>query len=236
MSVGKVAGKLVPGRLRQRNTYAVSGAIALAIIIVLIYVAGFTSAFSVRKVTVSGLHRLTTKGVLAVAQVPKGKPLARLDLKPIRERVEAIPGVARVDVRRAWPDGVRIVVTERTGVAVIDRSGGHWLVDVDGVAFQRLHGTVRGVPTLTPAPAKSPDPAAKAALRVAADLPSWLRVRTISITAKTPDSVTLTLTKGRTVKWGAATQDERKAQILSALLKRSGTVYDIESPKVVAVH
>src|SRR5438128_2189247 len=101
MSVGgKLAGKLLPGRMLQRNTYTLAAGIALAIIIVLIYVAGFTSAFSVRKVTVSGLHRLTTKGVLAVADVPKGKPLARLNLKPIHDRVAAIPGVARVDVRR----------------------------------------------------------------------------------------------------------------------------------------
>jgi len=231
-----VAGKLVPARMRQRRTYTVGAVMALAVIIVAIYLVGFTSAFSVRKVTVSGLHRLTENGVLAVAKVPKGKPLARIDLKPIHDRVAAIPGVARVDVKRAWPDGIRIVVTERTGVAVIDRNGEQWLVDVNGVAFQRLHQPLAGMPRLEPAPAKKPDAAAKAALRVAADLPDWLRIRTITITASTPESVTLSLTKGRTVKWGAASDDQRKAAVLLPLLKQSGTVYDVESPNVVAVH
>lgn len=231
-----VAGKLVPARMMQRNTYTIGGVVALAVIVVAIYLVGFTSAFSVRKVTVSGLHRLTRHGVLAVAKVPKGKPLARIDLKPIHDRVAAIPGVARVDVKRAWPDGIRIVVTERKTVAVIDRGGQQWLVDVNGVAFQRLHHPLTGVPKLEPAPAQKPDAAAKAALRVAADLPDWLRIRTITITANTPDSVTLSLTKGRTVKWGSATNDKRKADVLLPLLKRSGTVYDVESPNVVAVH
>lgn len=233
---GKMAGKLVPASMKQRSTYTIGGVVALAVIIVAIYLVGFTTAFSVRKVTVSGLHRLTERGVLNVAKVPKGKPLARLNLRPIHDRVAAIPGVARVDVKRAWPDGIRIVVTERTGVAVVDRGGEQWLVDVNGVAFQRLHGPLAGVPKLQPAPAQKPDAAARAALRVAGDLPSWLRVRTITISASTPDSVTLQLTKSRTVKWGAATSDKRKADVLLPLLKRSGTVYDVESPSVVAVH
>jgi cell division protein FtsQ len=231
-----VANKLVPASMKQRSTYTIGAVVALAVIIVAIYLVGFTSAFSVRKVTVSGLHRLTEHGVLAVAKVPKGKPLARLDLKPIHDRVAAIPGVARVDVKRAWPDGIRIVVTERTGVAVISRGGVDWLVDKNGVAFQRLHRPLSGVPRLEPAPAQKPDAAAKAALTVAGDLPSWLRIRTITISATTPDSVTLSLTKGRTVKWGTATNDKRKADVLLPLLRRSGTVYDVESPDVVAVH
>lgn len=231
-----LAGKLVPASMKQRSTYTIGAVVFMAVIIVAIYLVGFTSAFSVRKVTVTGLHRLTQHGVLGVAKVPKGKPLARLDLKPIHDRVAAIPGVARVDVKRAWPNGVRIVVTERTGVAVIDRGGQEWLVDPNGVAFQRLHRPLAGVPKLEPAPAKNPDAAATAALHVAGDLPSWLRVRTITIAAKTPDSVTLQLTKGRTVKWGAASNDKRKADVLLPLLKRSGTVYDVESPDVVAVH
>ncbi|HEX3812535.1 MAG TPA: FtsQ-type POTRA domain-containing protein [Mycobacteriales bacterium] len=230
-----LAGKILPARMLRRQTYTVGGGIVLALAIVTIYIAGFTSVLAVHKVTVSGLHRLTEKGVLAVAKVPEGKPLARLDLKPIQDRVAALPGVARVDVRRAWPNGVRIVVTERAGVVVAERGGAQWLLDADGVAFQRLRGTVSGIPRLTPALNGKPDAATRAALRVAADLPTWLRVRTIGITAKTPDSVTLSLTKGRTVQWGGATRDADKAQVLQALLKQSGTVYDVQSPKVVAV-
>jgi cell division protein FtsQ len=139
-------------------------------------------------------------------------------------------------VRRAWPNGLRIVVTERTGVVVTVRNGVRWLVDAEGVAFQRLAATtVTGVPRLTPDLTTHPDAATKAALRVAADLPSWLRSRTQSISAQTPDSVTLSLTKNRTVQWGGATQDADKAQVLAALLKQPGTMYDVSSPKVVAV-
>jgi cell division protein FtsQ len=231
-----VAGKLLPGRLLRRQTYTVGGAVVLLLAIVLVYVAGFTSVLAVKKVTVSGLHRLTEPAVLAAAKVPNGKPLARLDLRPIQSRVAALPGVARVDVRRAWPTGLRIVVTERTGVAVTERNGVRWLVDADGVAFQRLaRMTVTGVPRLTSSLSGHPDAAAKAALQVAADLPSWLRSRTQSISAKTPDSVTLSLTKNRTVQWGGASRDTDKAQALAALLKQPGTTYDVSSPKVVAV-
>ncbi len=232
---GKLASKLVPERMLRRQTYTVGGAIVLVIAIVLIYLAGFTSAFAVKKVSVTGLHRLTRHGVLAVAKVPMGKPLARLNLKPIEQRLAAIPGVARVDVKRAWPNTVRIVVTERTPVASINRSGTIWLVDGHGVAFQRVAHTPHGLPRLTADPTGSAPAAAKAAMHVAADLPSWLRTRTITITAATQNSVTLHLTKGRTVTWGGDDRDGDKAQSLQALLKQSGTEYDVSSPKVVAV-
>ena len=230
-----LAGRLLPAGLLRRQTYTVGGAIVLVLAIVLIYLAGFTSVFAVKKVTVSGLHRLTQRTVLAAARVPMGKQLARLKIKPIHNRIAALPGVARVDVRRAWPNAVRIVVTERTGVALLDRSGAYWLIDADAVAFQRLSAPERGLPRLAADPTGKAKPAAKAALHVAADLPAWLRVRTITISAATPDSVTLALTKGRTVHWGGATQDAEKARVLAALLKQSGTVYDVSSPKVVAV-
>jgi cell division protein FtsQ len=47
--------------------------------------------------------------------------------------------------------------------------------------------------------------------------------------------VTLTLRDGRTVLWGGADESAAKARVLTALLGRSGTVYDVSTPSVVTV-
>lgn len=227
--------RLVPGRLRQRRPYVVAGVIVAVVVVAGVYLLGFTSAFSVRHVTVSGVHQLTSRQVLAAARVPHGRPLARLDTRPIAKRVAALPGVARVDVKRDWPDGVRIVVTERAGAAYIVRGGGDWLVDGRGVVFQRVTRPPPGTPRLLTGRHELRDDSMRAALSVATRLPRWLAALTLTITAGTPDSVTLGLTHARTVVWGGTGKDAAKAQALAPLLKRPGRVYDVSSPKLVTV-
>ena len=56
-----------------------------------------------------------------------------------------------------------------------------------------------------------------------------------AVRAPTPESVTLTLSRGRTVLWGGAEQPAAKAAALTALLRRPGTHYDVSTPSVVTV-
>jgi cell division protein FtsQ len=214
----------------------VAGAVVVVLAVVAVYLVGFSSVFAAKKVSVSGLHTLKRDQIIQVAKVPQDRPLARLDTKSIADRVAQLPGVARVDVNRAWPSGVHIVVTERTAVAFVREGTAQWLVDVDGVAFQHLLKPIGGIPKLTDPIGDHPDAATKAALGVAAHLPRWLQAVSLTISAETPDSVTLTLTQDRTVQWGADSDNADKASALSALLKQPGSTYDVSSPKVVTVH
>jgi cell division protein FtsQ len=225
-----------PPRRSRRGTLLVALTGAVVVLAAAIWVIGFTGVLGVRTVTVTGVGRvLTADQVRAAAAVPDGQPLARLDTGAVAHRVRSLAGVARVAVSRAWPDTVRITVTERRGVAVVRRDGVGWFVDGSGVAFQRHPAGRRTLPLLA-VPAASPDdPTTRAALTALTALPVEVARQVTEVRAPTPESVTLTLTRGRSVLWGGAEQPAAKAAVLTALLRRPGTRYDISTPSVVTV-
>jgi cell division protein FtsQ len=199
------------------------------------YVIGGTGLLGVRTVTVTGLRALPADQITGAAGIRIGEPLARIDVAAVQARVGAIPGVARVAVTRSWPSTLRIAVTERTGVAVVTVAGKPWLVDASGVRFQQLASVPTGTPRVVVRDAGPTDRATVAALAALSALGPTVRAQLVAITAQTPDSVTLTLTRGRTVLWGDGADSPAKAKVLAALLGRSGTVYDVSTPSVVTV-
>ncbi len=54
------------------------------------------------------------------------------------------------------------------------------------------------------------------------------QVQLVSATSK--DSITLDLTKGRTVTWGSAVSAKRKLVVLGSLLQISAKGYDVSAP------
>jgi cell division protein FtsQ len=200
-----------------------------------VWLVGFTGVLGVRTVTVTGLRSLPESDIRAAAAVRDGQPLARVDTGAVAARVRALPGVERVAVTRSWPSTLRIAITERHGVAVAAYDGQWWLVDPTGLRFQLLAVPPPGTPRLSVADPAPGDPATAAALAALAALTPPVRAEVQVAAAKTPDSVTLTLTGKRTVLWGGAADGAAKARVLPVLLARPGTVYDVSTPSVVTV-
>lgn len=199
-----------------------------------VYVVGFTGVLGVRHVTVTGVRALSADEVRAAAGVPDGQPLARVDTVAVADHVRALPGVERVAVARSWPRTLRITITERHGVAVVKRAGAYWLVDPDGVVFQRVAARPK-LPLFDLTDVGRDSPTATAALAAVTALPSRLLTGVATVRAATPEQVTLTLTDGRTVFWGGGEDSAAKASVLGALLSRPGRHYDVSTPSVVTV-
>jgi cell division protein FtsQ len=223
------------GSAGRRGKVLLGLAAAVVLLATAVWVVGFTGVLGVRTVAVIGVRALSADQVRTVAAVPDGQPLARVDTAAVAERVRALAGVARVAVSRSWPGTVRITVTERRGVAVVRRDGAGWLIDGSGVVFQRLPAGRRTLPLLEVPGAGPDDPATLVALSALTALSPEVARQVTAVRAPTAESVTLTLSRGRTVLWGGAGQASAKAAVLAALLRRPGTHYDISTPSVVTV-
>jgi cell division protein FtsQ len=70
----------------------------------------------------------------------------------------------------------------------------------------------------------------RSVVTVSAALPSILRAQVGSISAASPDSITLNLGSGVKVVWGSSDDSARKAEVLSVLMKRKAAVYDVSAP------
>jgi cell division protein FtsQ len=232
----RVASRPAPARPERSSRRGLLIGVAAAVVLATagVYVVGFTGLLGVRHVAVTGVRVLSADQVRAAAAVPAGRPLARVDTGAVADHVRALPGVERVAVARSWPGTLRITVTERHGVAVVTRDHAYWLVDPDGVVFQRLPARPK-LPLLTGAGVDGGSASARAALAAVTALPPRLLTAVATVQAPTPEQVTLTLTDKRTVFWGGAEESAAKASVLAALLNRPGTHYDVSTPSVVTV-
>jgi cell division protein FtsQ len=193
--------------------------VVLAVIATCCYTVFFSSWLAARQVRVSGLRTLSRSRVVAAARVPLGTPLARVDLGAVRARVQDIPAVRRVDVSRSWPHAVRIGVSERVPVAVIDQGHGLQALDRTGRTFGHYASKPRALPLVVEVAGVHVDALAEAG-KVAAALPPSVQRRVDHIRVATIDQIELRLHDGRTVLWGSADQSPEKAEVLAVLLHR----------------
>jgi cell division protein FtsQ len=210
---------------------------ALSITIVVglfVWVVGFSSVLGVRAVRVSGTNLLTSDQILRAASISTGRPLFRLNTGAVEDRVSRLPEVRSVRVSTSYPSAVIIAVTERVAVGYRVLARGASLVDVDNNAFRDVSSVPARLPKLQTSGGEVPDAARNSAqAAVAAALPGTVARTVALIVAPTPESVTLTLTDGRTVLWGGTDRGAEKARLLPILLKQRGAYFDLSDPDSV---
>lgn len=207
----------------------------LGAVLVLAFVAAVTwlvfvsSVLAVRGVQVVGSDVLSPREVRQAAAVPTGEPLATVDLDAVRTRVQELDPVLRVDVSRAWPDRVRVAVTERTAVAVVERDGALRGFDANGVIFRRYPERPPGLPLVQMGDGAQSDALAESAAVIDA-LPSNLSTKVEYLRVQSIDTISLQLRDGRTVLWGSAEDSRAKSRVLEVLLRQKAQWYDVSVP------
>ncbi len=207
--------------------------LALALLVTAGWLVFFSSVLAVAGVQVVGTSRvLTSDGVRRAADVPLGGPLATVDLGAVRARVERLPAVRTVDVSRAWPDRVRVEVTERRAVAVVAGrapDGPLRGTDAEGVLFRQFATRPPHLPMIRTA-ARTGSTALAEAATVAGSLPPALARKVGYVEVRTIDTISLVLRSGRVVRWGSADDSATKAEVLVALLREKASFYDVSVP------
>jgi cell division protein FtsQ len=189
----------------------------------------FSSVLAVTSVKVTGIDTVPEATITQVAAAPIGTPLAKVDLTAIADRVRTVQAVADAQVTRAWPHQLVIVVTERVPVVAVTDGSKFELVDATGVSFRSVPKRPEGLPEALVVGSRR-DVTIRSVVTVSAALPVALRGQVASISAASPDSITLNLGSGVKVVWGSSDDSARKAEVLSVLMRRKATVYDVSAP------
>jgi cell division protein FtsQ len=218
--------------VRQRPLRLIAYAAAtLAVVAVLGWVVGFSSVLAVRTVEVVGVPDSEVSAIKAMARVPLGEPLARVDRDAVAARVAERATVADVSIERSWPSTLVIHASPRKPFLVVKNPQGQLkVVDETGVAYAQVSTPPRGVPTVNAASqaALSRD-ALSAAVTVLKVLPATLQRRVGNITVSSANLATLRI-GGTSVVWGGSDEPERKLAIMTALLKGGPKLIDVSAP------
>lgn len=227
-----VFARALQDRRRRRTRRRLIAILAAAVVLlaggVAVYLLYFSDVFVSKEVEVSGVSLLTVDQVLEQAQVPRGEPLAALDVAAISSRVAKLPEVAVVTVGRRFPGTVLIDVTERVLVYQRVIGGRYQWVDATGTVFRTADAAVPDAPVATVA-----GDDARLLMDVATvvgHLPAKVVGDVKQVQAKGVDDITIQLADGRRIVWGSAEDSGLKGSVLEALLGVDAKVYDISAP------
>ncbi|GHH78080.1 cell division protein FtsQ [Kitasatospora indigofera] len=235
-------------RLRlSRRGFTVLGVLTAGVLGTLSWLVFFSSVLDVRSISVQGLRddRLTAEQVRrAVGGLGDG-PLARVDLADVERRVKAIPRVADAEVWRGWPHTLRVKVEQRRPVAAVKGEDGQFTqVDAGGVSFATEPTAPAGVPVVELQLSQQANDAlevitrqqlVQGAVAVAAGLPEDVAKRAGAVLVHSYDDIQLQLSGGGTVRWGSPDRTERKARVLTALMRQKAANYDVSVPEAPAL-
>lgn len=211
-------------RLRQVSVVALFVLLVTAVV----WVIGFSPAFAVRRIDVSGTKVLRSAEVLDAAAVALGTPLVWVDPAAIADRVAGLPVVDAVTVARTWPDGVSIVVVERKARLAVSDGEGFLLADAAGIVFQAVDQAPAGV-----VPVEA-DPGDRQALidvgTVYSALSPATAAKVSSIRVRSRDAIVIRLKDGSRINWGSAQDSALKSTVVDELLALGGTEFDVSAP------
>lgn len=205
--------------------------VTVGVVAALVWLAFWSPLLAVRSVEISGVSGANRTAVAGLVNVDKGTPLARVDLGAVEERIRSHRTIAEVSVERGWPSTLRVRAVPRQPALVLKNPEGQLeVVDATGVSFAVVTSPPAGVPVVTAASTKgTTKEALEAALSVIRTLPDDLASRVSAIQVSTANLVSFTLGDVKVV-WGGADAEERKLEILRALLPTKPDVIDVSAP------
>ncbi|MEV7717631.1 FtsQ-type POTRA domain-containing protein [Streptomyces sp. NPDC088184] len=231
-------------RLPSRRTLIVSGVLTLLFASGVVWALYGSSWLRTEQVRTTGVDVLTPAEVETAAAVPMGIPLISVDTDVIAARLrQKLPRIDSVDVVRSWPHGIGLKVTERQPVLLVKKGAKFIEVDAKGVRFATVDKSPGGVPLLELKPVQSASlrrfgsaRLVREAVRVAGELPGGVAKDTRVVRVTSYDSISLELTRGRTVVWGSGEGGPVKAKVLTALMKAAPKAghFDVSAPTAPA--
>jgi cell division protein FtsQ len=233
---------------RQRGRRRLQLLSALGLVTVLLVGGWFllhSPWFSARTVTVQGAVHETPSQVIAESGLATHPALLDVHAGAVARAVERLPWVRAATVSVAWPDKVRIVVTEQVPRVEMKSADGKWAVlSSTGRVLAVVAAPTPGLMTMTgpraPGPAGSSlGSADRVGLKVASTLPASFKAQVTAVGIQPSGWIQLTMTTPILVNIGLASQLPAKYEDVSSILAgaslHAGDVVDVSVPDAPTV-
>ena len=216
---------------------ALIAAVALLLVLVLLWAVFFSRIFAVRTIDVEGVSLSDQEAVAESLQPLEGVPMTRISDDDVRELLEGHPAISGAQTSAGGSGTLHVAVQERIPVAAVEADGGWSLVDRDGVQVRSVEdrGSVQ-VPVIDGGTGVLGTDDWDTVSAVLATLPASLLEQVQTARAESGGIVMLELEDGVTVRWGDDTESGLKAEVLAALVDSPAAtgevgVYDVSAPR-----
>ncbi|MFF2633752.1 FtsQ-type POTRA domain-containing protein [Microbacterium sp. NPDC058021] len=226
-------------RQRRRRMTWIGVASAVLLLVLGTLGAAYSPLFAVETITVEGTTRLDAALVEEALAEQLGTPMPLIDSNEVKAALVAFPLVETYALEARPPHDLVVRIVERTPIGVVSSAAGFTLVDAAGVGLSTTSTPPPGEPVLEVAGGVASD-AFEAVGHVVRSLPAAIRPQVTTVTATTPNDVTLTLGgTGTQIVWGGADESAMKALALESIMRtrppETVGAYDVSSPNAIVV-
>ncbi len=123
-------------RIRRRMTVFVFLLVCIGMIVAVLK----APFFNVKTVYTVGQQAMTEEEILELAQVQSGNNIFITNIRAIKKRLADNPEIADVNVRRVFPDKIKIMVKEAKPVAYTEHESRFLMIDLQGKIIKVLSG------------------------------------------------------------------------------------------------
>lgn len=216
----------VPRRPRRpgawRRAVVLWGGLVTLLAAGLVFLFFFSAAFVVKDVQVEGAKGELADSIVYQADVPQGRPLARVSESRLAERVLAgEERVRSVSLDRRWPSTIVYEVELREPALVLRGSGTTWLADAGGVVYDTVDKPSNKLPAVTVA--EKPQDLSTETVRGLVELwrlrpdPAELEGEISTPRLGSDGDVRIRIDQ-LTVRWGPPVEAEKKWKVVQALV------------------
>ncbi len=222
-------------RSRRRRLTWFIGAVTLLVVVGAVTGAVYSPLLALTTIRVEGNSAVSSAQIRSAVAGQIGRPLATLDTASIKRELSRFPLIRSFVTEAVPPHTLVIKVSERTPIGTLSTASGFSVIDAAGVVLDRVKDRPAGLPIVDVKSATTTNQAFSASVSVLLSVPAELLKKIDTVSASTPDDVTLTLTgAGQTVVWGSAEDSALKARVLVALIAtqdpNAAVKYDVSAP------
>ncbi|MGN8027041.1 FtsQ-type POTRA domain-containing protein [Microbacterium sp. 22242] len=220
---------------RRRIGWAVAALVAVLVVGGSVG-AAYSPLFAVQTISVEGTSALKARDVQKALSSQLGRPLALVDSSAVKAALVGFPLIETYQLEAHPPHDLVVKIVERTPVGVVASERGFTVVDAAGVPLSTTDDRPAGY-ALIDLKGGTDASSFRGVGVVLRTLPAALRAQVDSVTAPTPDDITLQLSSGTKIVWGSPDQSALKATTLQKLMAASPDhgMYDVSSPNVGVV-
>lgn len=126
-------------RVRKKQQLQVGLMLVLMIAALTVFVWLYRSdLFRVKRIEISGNKHLSDKKVDKIAEIEPTDSLVRIPLEKVKNRLLKNRWIKDVEIKRSFPNTVKIQVTERKAIAIVPVEDGNAVVDKEGLVLDNI--------------------------------------------------------------------------------------------------
>lgn len=119
-------------KLKRRQKKQLAFLTMITLVAALVAVILLTPAFNVNNIDISGNNMVSDEEIIMAGGLSKNVNILNVDTDAAEKNIKSLPYIKKAEIKRSFPDTIKIKVMEEVGVAYFTTKNGYVIISSDG--------------------------------------------------------------------------------------------------------